>query len=449
MKTVDLTKLPAYLKAQRWFAGKAWPIKAVTLVDHAVLPDASDKEDAILAVVEVTYELGSPERYVLAVRPTDTEVVDAFHDNQMAGAALGVIRDQKQVPAGSGVLRGERIPGYDAIWSAIGSRARVRQIAGEQSNTSLIFEDTIILKLIRKLEAGINPEYEMGKFLALHGCSSAPPMLGALHLEGVAGTTLAVAHEYIPDATDGWRHLLARFRAEPRPGAPLRKELEQLGRAVGELHTVLASDAGDPAFSPEPVQLEDLQRWSSSIIGELGVTLNELSRAGNDLFHHREGLVKQVQRLAHLNPSGKKIRIHGDLHLGQVLRAKGAWRIFDFEGEPARKFAQRREKQSPLRDVAGMLRSFAYAQATLEREGIQAADAALAAREEFLSGYLRAVSDKSLLPEADADFTGALQTFELEKLLYEVRYELNNRPEWVQIPLGTLVGSLAPEGQAR
>jgi trehalose synthase-fused probable maltokinase len=355
---------------------------------------------------------------------------------------LQLIRDGRQVPTGSGGghLRGERLPGLEAELDALAPSPQVRRVSGEQSNTSMVFDDKVILKIIRKVEAGVNPEYEMGRFLATHGFTAAPPMVGAVQLEGgQAGTTLAVAHRFIGDAQDGWAYVRERFRDWPNTAGSLIPEVRELGQRMGELHRVLGSDPGDPAFAPDPVQLEDLQRWSASIIGELGVTLNDASKRFPQVFDRRAALVDRMKLLAHRTPAGKKIRIHGDLHLGQVLRTKDQWLIFDFEGEPLRKLAQRREKQSPLKDVAGMVRSFEYADATVEREGHPAKDRVTRTRQAFLEGYLDAVRGSDLVPESPQDFAGFLDAFEVEKLLYEIRYELTNRPDWARIPIEALM----------
>ena len=445
MKGIDLSKLPAFLMNQRWFGGKAWPIKNVEVLEHVDVPRAQDGSEtaAELAVVEVRYELGTPERYLLAVRPEqDGSLTDIFHEDALARGVLQLIRSGGQVPSGSGggFLRGERIPGQDAELDTLAEAPTVRRVSAEQSNTSMVFDDKVILKIIRKVEAGVNPEYEMGRFLSTHGYTAAPTMVGALQLEGgQAGTTLAVAHRFVGNAQDGWAYVRERFREWPNVAESLLREVRELGLRLGELHRVLGSDPGDPAFAPEPVQLEDLQRWSSSIIGELGVTLNDASKRFPQVFDRRAALVDRMKLLAHRTPAGKKIRIHGDLHLGQVLRSGDQWLIFDFEGEPLRRLAQRREKQSPLKDVAGMLRSFAYADATVEREGHPATDRVVRIRQAFLAGYTDAVRGTDLVPATPEDFAGFLDAFEVEKLLYEIRYELTNRPDWARIPIEALM----------
>ena len=440
---VDLTKLPDYLKQQRWFSGKAWPIKSVSVVDHATLdfgPCAFS-----LAIVEVLYELGNPERYLLPVKPSAEGIQDALDDVECLRALFQLIREQREVSSGSGRVRGEWLGTGDGHLS-LPEPAPVRRLLVEQSNTSVVFGEKVILKIIRRLEAGVNPEHEMGRFLATRTSFRATPtLLGALSLDGPSGATLALVHRFVPNAVDGWKYTLDRFRKAGALEAPFLEEQRELGRSLGELHRALASDTEDPSFAPEPVLQEDLQRWSASIMGELGVTLADAGKLHPDLERQRERLMEHARRLAHVAASGQKLRIHGDLHLGQVLRAEGQWLIFDFEGEPARTFTQRREKYSPLRDVAGMLRSFDYAEATVLLEGSPPGPRMLPSREAFLEGYREATREAAFLPMDDATFWGMLRAFELEKLLYEVRYEMQNRPDWVRIPVQALLRMEEPK----
>lgn len=438
---VDLMKLPEYLKAQRWFAGKAWPIKHVEIVDHAEIPGARLKDGpAVLAVLEVRYELGHPERYLLPVesRPSG-EIVDASGDPDVARALLRLIREGVRTRAGVGELVGERLPGADAVLASLPATPRVKKISAEQSNTSLVFEDTVILKLIRKLESGVSPEHEVGRFLMTRtGFRRTPEMLGALHLEGQTTTTAAVLHRFMPGSKEGWAWVLESLK-QTKVSAELLPRLRELGATVGELHAALGSVTDDPAFAPEPLLVEDLQSWSSSIVGELGVTTNLAHARYPQLLERREQLVERARRLDSLPADGKKIRIHGDLHLGQVLMTPQGWMVFDFEGEPARPFSQRRAKHTPLKDVAGMLRSFSYAVETVRREGTRLPpELGPAIRKAFLDGYFQVAGRSGLLPTQEAHRDELLAAMELEKVLYEVRYEINNRPDWADIPISAL-----------
>ncbi|WP_224363015.1 phosphotransferase [Hyalangium versicolor] len=440
---VDLAKLPEYLKHQRWFSGKAWPIKSVSVVDHATLDFGSCAFS--LAVVEVLYELGKSERYLLPVKPMADGIHDALEDVECLRALFQIIREKREVNSASGKLRGEWLNTPESMLS-LPEPIPVRRLMVEQSNTSVVIGEKVILKIIRKLEAGVNPEYEMGRFLATRTAfRSNPTLLGALHLEGVSGGTTALVHRFITNAVDGWKYTLDRFRKPGTLEDSFLEEMRDLGRRLGELHRALSSDPQEPDFAPEPVLQEDLQRWSASIMGELGVTLADAGRLHADLENQRERLLEHARRLARVAPSGQKIRIHGDLHLGQVLRTDGQWIIFDFEGEPSRTFTQRREKYSPLRDVAGMLRSFDYAEATVLLEGNPPTPRMAPSRDAFLEGYREATRGAAFLPADDATFWVMLRAFELEKLLYEVRYELQNRPDWVRIPVQALLRMEEPK----
>jgi trehalose synthase-fused probable maltokinase len=318
----------------------------------------------------------------------------------------------------------------------------VRRLSAEQSNTSIVFDDRVILKLIRKLGQGANPELEVGAFLLRQGFTATPRLLGAISTEGHVQATAAVAHQFVRVESDGWSYVLDSFKKSASPPEELLEEIGELGARVGEMHAALASDASDPAFAPEPIRREDLLRWSEAMLGELERTVAEAAGAVPALSARRAPLEERIRRLAQLPPSGVRIRQHGDLHLGQVLRSEGRWLIFDFEGEPARGLAERRAKHSPLKDVAGMLRSFAYADGAAEREGAPRGDRRGRAREAFLAGWRSAAGD--LIPKDEEAARALLDGLELEKLLYEVRYEVGHRPDWVAIPARDLVAEAPP-----
>jgi maltokinase len=446
VSAVNLSKLPDYLRQQRWFGGKAWPITSVSVVDHASV-DIPGRA-FLIAIVEVLYELGHPERYQLPVEPAgkdSDDVKDALEDTECLRALFQIVRDQKTVPSGSGRIVGEWLAFPDAL-PPLPDPISVRRLQVEQSNTSVVFAERVILKVIRKLEAGVNPEYEIGRFLATRTKFRATPtLIGALQLDGPAGATLSLVHQFIPNAQDGWKYTLDVFRKHGAPPDSFLAEMRDLGTRLGELHTALASDSSDPAFAPEDIQHEDLDRWSASIIGEMGVTLADAARLFPELEKRREKLVEVAKALAHTRPGGQKIRVHGDLHLGQTMRSEGNWLIIDFEGEPGRTFAQRREKYSPFKDVAGMLRSFDYAAATVALEGGKPAERVAPSRAAFLDGYRKATRGASFLPQNDKDFDVRLAAFELEKLLYEVRYEMQNRPDWIRIPVQALLNLEVPK----
>lgn len=438
MKTVDLSKVPEFLQRQRWFGGKAWPIKRVEVLDHATIELPGRQLAPDLAVVEVSYEGPvSSERYLMPVTcDRNGELGEALEDDELARMLLRIALEERKLTTTAGSLRGERM-GPPSLLELLRSPPRVRRMSVEQSNTSFVFEDLVILKVIRRFEAGENPELEIGRFLARRGFLATPPLLAAISLESNVGSTVAVVHAFIRDAGDGWSWTLEAFKSG-RVDAAFLASIRELGLRVGELHVALASDDADPAFRPEPIETADLQRWSSSLVGEMGVTLAQCASIDEGLFRRRQKLVERIQHLGHLEPGGKKIRVHGDLHLGQVLRQGDRWLIFDFEGEPARSYAQRREKFNPMKDVAGMLRSFSYAEGVARKQGGPGGDFIIPVRQAFLEGYLTAASPAGFLPRNPDTLEGMLEAMELEKLLYEIRYELSNRPDWVHIPLSTL-----------
>src|SRR5258707_9311103 len=288
-------------------------------------------------------------------------VSDALLDDELAHRLFRIILERESPPTSGGVIRGEQTPFATPFLDPVRSLGPIRRLEVEQSNTSLVFDERVIMKVIRKLEHGPNPELEMGQFLAARASfRAAPRLLGWIQHEGPIIATLAILHQYVKAESDGWTYTLDAIKNAGTPTPELLHEVNTLGKIIAELHLALSSDPEDPAFAPEPIQQVDLQHWSASIIGELGVTIAAAAKAIPELAQRRDLLVERIQMLARLSPSGKKIRIHGDLHLGQVLRSDQGWMVFDFEGEPSRNFNQRREKYSPLRDVAGMPRTFRY-----------------------------------------------------------------------------------------
>ena len=434
--TVTLEELTAWLKHQRWFGGKGVPISKVESLERIPLQSAAEAEASI---VRVSYVLGAPETYlVLLQRMPDGSLRDALEDPGVARAVLDFTRDARQVPLGAGVVRAATIGHGAEVLASLSREPSVRALGVEQSNTSVVVGDKVLLKVLRKLEVGLSPEVEMGRFLVTHGFRSTPQLLAALTLEGPSASELALLYAFVPNQGDGWDWLTGVLRESPEPPPEVLARLERLGHRVGELHRVLASDETDPAFAPEPIHQEDLQRWSSSIVGELGVTLAKAASRFPDLAERQDALTERAKSLAALSPSGQKIREHGDLHLGQALWTGDDWMVIDFEGEPARPYAARREKHSPLRDVAGMLRSFSYASSVAGLGPAARRRAVSATKGAFLRGWRDAIRGTGLLPASEADARTVLDVLELEKTLYELRYELQMRPDWAHIPAEAL-----------
>jgi trehalose synthase-fused probable maltokinase len=368
----------------------------------------------------------------------DGHLRDALEDPGVSRAVLDFARDARRVPVGQNTVRAETIGRGAEVLASLPREPSVRALGVEQSNTSVVIGDRVLLKVLRKLEVGLSPEVEMGRFLATHGYRSTPQLLAALTLEGPSASELALLYTFVPNQGDGWAYLTAALKSSPEPGPEVLARLERLGHRVGELHRVLASDPTDPAFAPETIHQEDLQRWSSSIVGELGVTLAHAAARFPELADRQEALTERAKSLASLTPSGQKIRQHGDLHLGQALWTGDDWMVIDFEGEPTRPYAARREKYTPLRDVAGMLRSFSYAASVAGLAPGERRRAVSATKSAFLRGWRAAVHGTGLLPTSESDMRTMLDVLELEKTLYELRYELQMRPDWAYIPAEAL-----------
>jgi trehalose synthase-fused probable maltokinase len=323
------------------------------------------------------------------------------------------------------------------------ARPAVRPIAREQSNSSLVLDERLILKVFRRLEPGENPELEMLRFLTAHGFEHAAALAGWYEYSGaLMDATLGVVQEFVADGADGWElavgSLVARGDDER-----LFARLRELGAVTGQLHRVLGSSSTDPDFAPEDPGDESLSLITATIDEEIERLFFDLppdDEALAPIAGRGEEVRDRLQLMSTVGVGGRLIRHHGDFHLGQTLWGNGDWVLIDFEGEPARSLPERRRKRSPLRDVAGMLRSFAYASSAVAIHGGTDSPTGWEerAREEFLDGYLGAV-EPTLIPAGRDNVERLISIFELEKAVYELRYELNNRPEWVGIPVAGIV----------
>jgi trehalose synthase-fused probable maltokinase len=425
--------LVADLQRARWFGGKSRAIRAARVVDRAAWVT-----DAELTLVEVQYDDGPPETYILAERLEDPAVPRALLDRFRA----------PPVPTEAGgtiVFTASHL--FDSIFRE--SAEPISLMRGEQSNTSIRFGDVLMLKLFRRLQFGPNPDVEVGYFLTEHTpFRGTPAVLGSVeyHTAGGATASLVLLQRFERNRGDAWTTTLQRLTgildgAEPCASVAA---MARLGQTTADLHVALASGAGD--FAAEPIRADDIARWRQAILAEVQSAVAGLARRNITL--DSRPLVRRAEGVAALE-GARQIRHHGDYHLGQVLeRDDGSFVIIDFEGEPAKPLAQRRARHSALRDIAGMLRSLDYARHAALRAGDPSDPArirrALAwhdqAREAFLGTYLEAVRRDSptLLPQ---DVVAPLAALELEKAAYEVLYELNNRPDWLPIPLAALQAS--------
>ena len=418
------------LRTARWFGGKSRAIRETRVLDRATWLDGVS-----VCLVEVQYERGSPETYVLAERFDEPSVARGLLE-RFAGASLETER------GGSLEFR----PTHLFRTIPVDRLSEVAALRGEQSNTSVRFDDQLILKLFRRLQFGPNPDVEVGWFLTEHSdFRGTPAVMGSLAYIDPQGreASLALLQRFEPNRGDAWTTTLQRLRTVLEGGDPAESvgAMARLGQTTGDLHLALASGTGD--FAAEPISDIDIGDWRQAIHDEVQLAAEGLAK--RDIQVDGAALLKRADGISGLK-GALKTRHHGDYHLGQVLeRGDGSFVIIDFEGEPAKPLAVRREKRSPLRDVAGMLRSFDYARhaALRARDASDAGRLRAAAawysavREAFLSAYFETVNRAapSLLP---SDVDAPLAALELEKAAYEVLYELNNRPDWLPIPLAAL-----------
>ncbi len=461
---INLDELADWMIDRRWFASKSRELSQVGVIDMPLLdPEAPQLR---IALVEVHFGTGTHEIYQVPVavdpasaeaRPDDdlvqTEARIAALDG--GGAVYDLLAERRDPPrllrlivAGGQVASDDGRVVFEWRDGAPPppEGAAARPIASEQSNSSVVFGENAILKVYRRVEAGVNPELEMLRFLGEHGFRHVPRLLGWYAYEGrPADATLGVVQEFIADGRDGWELVLDGLAGDPDS---LLEPLRALGATIGEMHTALASDPTDPVFAPEERGNESLALFTASLdesIERAFLDLPEDERL-EPIAHRGEELRDQLRGLAGIGGAGMAIRVHGDMHLAQALLTDRGWTILDFEGEPARPLPERRTKSSPLRDVAGLLRSLAYAPlaARLQRGADPPAEWEQTARTKFLDGYLDTI-DPSLLPATRREVDHLLAIYELEKAVYELNYELNNRPDWVGIPVAGITRLLEVE----
>jgi maltose alpha-D-glucosyltransferase/alpha-amylase len=480
---LDGQPLLEWMRARRWFGAKAAATSA-KVVDVVPLP-WDDARLGIAIVAVETSEGRSLYQLPVAVRRTKVEGIASIEAAEGEGNLLDALDDpifQRGLAAAMvkpEVFKSER--GGEWRTERIGSAAlklppesKITVGSAEQSNSSLIFDGAAILKLFRKLERGIQPDVEMTRFLTLDaGFAWVPPMFATITYRDAEGeATAGMLQEFMPAATDAWSHVLGAVK----PGAPTslpraergvsKNDFEQLGRTTRELHEALAGDAAEkrPDFAPVAATAGDVERWAQRTKEMIREALGLLARQrtakklaperaaeAEALVGRRDHYLMWVEEIADRigDDAGSRIRVHGDYHLGQVLRTKSdSFVIIDFEGEPTRSLADRREKTSALKDVAGMLRSLAYAAATFAKPDAKGDKRTMAERElasgrwerdaraAFLRGYTSSASkDRSLLPNDPKKFEALLSLFEGEKAFYELAYELNHRPGWEWIPM--------------
>jgi maltokinase len=437
----DETELIEFVTGQRWYGSKTRMPTHATVVDEAGLRESDPT--LRLQLVALGFDTGTHDMYQLLTNDS----LDALSDPRQVRELVHMIRGGVTVAAGEGQVEFRSTEGFAALGTEL---TEARLISTEQSNTSIVFDEELILKVFRRLEPGVNPELEMLRFLTDRGFPNVAQLGGWYAYAGAPmDATLGVLQQYVRDAIDGWE--LALNELEEAPDRFLAR-LRRLGAVTGTMHTLLGSDATDPTFAPEEPSQEALAILTATVDEEIQRIFLELpddAPALEPIRGRAEEVRERLGQLSHVAGFGKVIRTHGDYHLGQTLLAEDDWVILDFEGEPARSLPERRRKRAPLRDVAGMLRSFAYAVAAAEqlRGARVPGDWELRARDEFRAGYDETI-DPALLPAGQAAVDRLLTIFELEKAVYELRYELNNRPDWIGIPVAAIARLLEDESGA-
>ena len=505
-QTLEQSILPQYLPKRRWFAGKDQAIDAVHLAYGVRFGDAGSP--VLLGELEVDSG-GQRRRYFLPFGFIGEEQIHTALPQQLAlarvrrGRQVGLITDgfslesfvrsllagfqeHLRLPGSEGELQFESTPLLGEL--NLGQEAEVRYLSAEQSNSSVVVGGKLVLKLIRRVNGGVHPELEMGAYLTAAGFTNISPLLGWLQRLDSSGEPhlLAIAQGYLNNQGDAWdwtQNTLERAIRDETHAAPVREghadTLQELtafaallGQRLGEMHQVLARPTDDEAFKTRISDSEDSRRWGEEIAAQLRIALDLLvqHRAAldddsqalvDDLEQQREGLLREVGQLAQQAEGGLVMRVHGDLHLGQVLVVQGDAYLIDFEGEPARPLQERRARHSPYKDVSGVLRSFDYAAAMVLRGASGAAALAdnLQARRRVAKRYLQASRHAFVqayglatasLPHAWLEAGGeqaALELFSLEKAAYEIAYEAENRPSWLAVPLHGLHGLVSTWGE--
>lgn len=523
--------LQHWLPSRRWFRGKARNIKSVRLREHIAVP--AGRQKAFLVLFEVHYTAGDPERYVLPLgcafgqkaeavlrdwpamilarvalsRPRREGVLyDAIVSKEFCHALLVLTAQRHKVTGQAGDLEAEPTGVLRQIRRDRGLGLEPSVSKAEQSNTSVIYERSVILKFFRRLDAGINPELEIERFLAARHFPHSPALAGALEYHDQSGvaSTMAVLTSFVPGCHDAWEdtlRALQRFYQKVRrlpadrrqvpplpaddgsvpgraslPGKPASlvvpylQDAKTLGHRTASLHLALASDPADAAFRPEPwtpdgqqalvKSLQELTRHNFELLRQRLPTLEPGSvRLAQQVLGLEAVVTERFERIAQRPAGAARIRTHGDYHLGQVLHRGRDFLIIDFEGEPALSLEERRAKQSALRDVSGMIYSFFYAANAALREppgkGSQTdngIDGAAWARywaawagTTFLQAYRETAGGAAFLPADETALQIMLDGELLRKAIYELGYELNNRPAWVDITFQVLLDLLNPD----
>ncbi len=502
-RTFEHEVLPSFMPDRRWFADKA--SRSIAAKVSAVVRFAHAQDNFVATIADVTGSHGTsryflpltirwtrytaidrgPASVLAAVRrgPREGTLLDATAEPEFIAALMAKIHAGETV--GEGEQRIEFRPTKAFAETPLPEIKTVHAVEREQSNSSVIVDNQYVVKILRRITAGIHPEVEIGRFLAdVAHFQNAPTLLGSVELvEGENRTALAVVNAFIENQGDAWSITgasLDRFIDEQRllpdeavtetsETASMLQRMRQIGKRTAEMHLAFAGGTGIPAFAPEPISATDTAHWTDALIARAQnvfvlLERNQKSLAepasalAERLLEYRDAINKHIESGRNARFDGIKIRHHGDFHLGQVLIAKDDAYILDFEGEPRRSLEDRRRKEPPARDVAGFLRSIDYATssainrtpnvnpedlATLTRRIRDWGNRLMAA---YWECYRETLGEAHLWPADETQSKELLDLFLLEKALYEIEYELTNRPSWSHIPLEATLRILQERG---
>ncbi|MEO8565328.1 MAG: maltose alpha-D-glucosyltransferase, partial [Betaproteobacteria bacterium] len=490
--------LPEFVAGRRWYAAKHERVQRVQLVDYLEWNHAGN--DWLIALASAESSGGQSQSYflplTLAWEPDDEQLrallpltvakirqqakvgvmADAFGDDMFCRALVTAIGAGTELKTARGRVRFTPTAAFARLAGAAIEDLRVGLPGAQSSNTVVVLGEKLFLKAYRRLQAGVNPEVEIGRFLTDVGFANGVPVAGTIDYIADDGqiATLALLQGYVENQGDGWTvtlNYLERFLEQSTPPAEQSTTptslhggymslVRALGVRTGELHVAMARAQGDPAFDPVPIGPEDVAAWVNRAHAEANAALDRLEQVTAGLpestradatrvLAQRKAILARIDAHAADRRGGIRTRIHGDYHLGQVLVVENDFVISDFEGEPTRSLGERREKQSPMKDVAGMIRSFDYAlHAALAR--VEVATEADAWRKRFGSEWLREthrvfiegydhVIEAAGLLGAGTQRRGLLELFLFEKAFYELNYESENRPDWVGLPLRGII----------
>jgi maltose alpha-D-glucosyltransferase/alpha-amylase len=457
--------LPRFIEKQRWYAQKGEAVKRAEIRDHVIWDVGGVSwllnfiaTNNSLYFLPLAFGWEDDEDHMRALSATAIARVrqqanvgimaDALADEALLRHIVKSVGEGRTLKTEQGELRFTPSAAFAQIAGGEVTTLTPGALRTQSTNTSVVLGDRLFLKAYRRLRPGLHPELEVGRYLTeVARFKHCVPLAGSVEYfsKEKESMTLALLQAFVPNQGDAWSYTLGyleRFSESKRAGGGhggFLALMQMLATRTAELHLAFAAAKNDPAFTPEPLTVEDVDAWRARVREEATQTIaliGELKEKGNQIMSFIDACPAPKKR-------SLRTRHHGDYHLGQVLMSNNDFLIIDFEGEPSRPLAEARRKHSPLRDVAGMLRSFSYARGSVEiRERVQElSEWEKQTRKAFVDAYAKAAAGSGLYEDFD-DVRGLLRLAEMEKVLYELRYEKNNRPNWLHIPLQGLTALL-------